>query len=577
MTFTPSRRLALPLTLLLGGCSYPLCADADSVTCQLASRPIDVRPAPRPAELPAPRPDGEESEQKPGDEPAAGIRGLKVPPEVPGAGTPDIVLPNRTDPDFEKKMEEALKRYFPPLADLGPNPVAEPGPGGRPLELADLQRVAMSTNPVVKQAWLDVEAARGAAIQAGLYPNPSGGFEADSVGQAGTPGMVGGFLDQKIVTAGKLKLARAVAEVDVRNAELAFEKARFDVMGQVRASYFAVLSAQENMRVSLAFSRFTEEVYRIQTELLRGRQAAAYEPIPFRVLARQARLNVISARHAYQTAWKQLAASLGAPGLRPTQLAGRIDLLPLPAYGYGAALDRVLNNHSDVRTARNAVLRAQYNLRLQQVTPVPDPDFRVTVQKDSTALPKDVVSNWSVSVPLPVWDRNQGGIRQAEAQLARAMDEEHRVRDDLTGKLADAYGRYRTNMELIAEYGTQIMPDQVQVFRRLIERYNTDKPGTVSFNDVSVAQQNLAASLTSYLTALAAQWTAAVDIANLLQTEDLFGTGGETYQLPDLVKLLPLPCEHSCSAAPAAARNGADGSWPPSVPEKSPAEAPPKE
>ena len=95
------------------------------------------------------------------------------------------------------------------------------GPQGRPLDLADLQRLALSNGPLFRQAAANVEAMRGAAIQAGAYPNPTFGFQEDTAGTAGGPGYLGGFVNQVIKTANKLQLQRAAATMDLRNAELA--------------------------------------------------------------------------------------------------------------------------------------------------------------------------------------------------------------------------------------------------------------------------------------------------------------------------------------------------------------------
>ena len=60
---------------------------------------------------------------------------------------------------------------------------------------------------------------RGAALQAGLYPNPTIGFEEDTLGTGTRPGYLGGFFNQVIKTGNKLQLQRAVAVMDLRNAE----------------------------------------------------------------------------------------------------------------------------------------------------------------------------------------------------------------------------------------------------------------------------------------------------------------------------------------------------------------------
>src|SRR5689334_8879834 len=63
-----------------------------------------------------------------------------------------------------------------------------------PLSLADLEQMALHGNPTLAQAAAQVEAARGRAVQAGLYPNPTVGYEADRIGAAGSAGeMQGAF------------------------------------------------------------------------------------------------------------------------------------------------------------------------------------------------------------------------------------------------------------------------------------------------------------------------------------------------------------------------------------------------
>jgi cobalt-zinc-cadmium efflux system outer membrane protein len=457
---------------------------------------------------------------------------LKIPPELPGAEAPPLKLPPATAPRAEK--EAAINRLFPTQPPLGPDPQPVPGPDGRPLTLADLQQLALNNSPVIRQAAADVEAARGALRQAGLYPNPNIGYEGDTAGTGGTAGYQGGYVEQQIKTAGKLRLAQAVAAMDLRNAEVALRRARADLMTQVRAGYFAVLVARENVRVTRALAGFTDEVYRIQVEQVRGDQAAAYEPLQLRVLAGQARAALVQARNRFTTAWKQLAATLGLPNMPLTELAGRVDM-PLPRFDYDQALAQVVNQHTDVLSARNTQERARYSLRLAQVTPIPDVDVRVMVQKDFTTPPFLVAHSVQVGIPVPVWNRNQGNILQAEGVLLRALEETERVHNDLTARLAEAFERYQNSQQLLEFYRTQILPDQVRAYRGVYDRHQQE-PEVVRFGDVVVAQQTLANTVTTYIAALGAAWTAVVDVANLLQTTDLFQAGAEhpVAPVPDL-------------------------------------------
>ena len=52
------------------------------------------------------------------------------------------------------------------------------------------KRLALANSPIIRQAAADIEARRGQALQAGLYPNPNLGFEGDTMNQAATAGIL---------------------------------------------------------------------------------------------------------------------------------------------------------------------------------------------------------------------------------------------------------------------------------------------------------------------------------------------------------------------------------------------------
>lgn len=547
--------------LLLAGCQlFPVRERIDEAVCGTAARPVDPQPPSHAAAgegallhasalLPVRQADKPGGKAKPSP--------LEVPPALPGGTAPPLpVLPRG-----EKERDRALEKVYPPLPAPGAAAPLPPGPSGHPLTLADLQLLAASNSPLLRQAAAEVEEARGAAVQAGLAPNPVAGYQADTIRQGDSAGLQGGFVEQTIKTAGKLTLARARAERELRVAELAYGRARFDLVTQVRAGYFNVLAARESARVSRALVEFTDRVYRLQVGRLRAGQAALYEPAQLRVLSAQARNALIQARNREVSAWKALASTLGLPALPPAQLAGRLDM-PLPVYRYDDVLARVLNGHTDVRTAAAAVERDQIGLQLAQATPIPDVNVGFVVQKDNTTPPFNVVYNLRVGLPIPVWDKNQGNIQSAQARLERSLEGAHRARNELTTRLAEAYERYAANRAQLENYTRYILPDQVRAFRGAYDAHQQD-PNRVGFGEVVNAQQTLATSVTAYVTTLTAVWTAAVDVANLLQTDDLFQQceAHRPAPVPDLT-LPELPCCHPCSPLPDPALKGADGSWP---------------
>ncbi len=469
--------------LLLSGCLYHATERTDEAVCGLTAHPFDLAP-----EADAPNSPAAPTSSKPPDKnasaapvPSTDVRtaalmeaadeaqpkierpAVKIPPDVPGADVPPV-------PNFNKLPKEeqvsAIRKLYPPLPPLADEPAALPGPGGKPYTLAELQQIAAGNSPTLRQAASDVQAAQGALEAAWAYPNPNVSYQATPSSDGSTPGAQGFVIDQSIKTGGKLKLQAAAAQRALENAQLALKRARGDLSTQVRNAYFGLLVAKETVRVTKAMAHFTDEVYLYQEDLLEHGFAASYDPAILRAQAWTARLAYTQAVQSYIYAWKQLVAAVGLRQLPLTEVAGRIDAF-IPYYDYDTVLAHVLQNHTDVLTARNGIDAARYNLKLAQVAPwIPDVDFQIGVFKDFAVPPQGITPTAQVGVPIPIWDQNKGNIRAQEAALVRALEEPHRVELNLTNNLATAYANYKNNLAALESYRKDILPDQVRRLSR---------------------------------------------------------------------------------------------------------------
>jgi cobalt-zinc-cadmium efflux system outer membrane protein len=478
---------------------------------------------------------------------------LKIPRELPGSEAPEV----RISKD-KILAEREIRRFYPEPAPLPIEPHVQPGPDGKPLTLADLQRMAAANSPTLRQAVSDVEAAKGSLIQAKTYSNPILSYVVDPSNNNSTAGVQGGAIEQIIRTAGKQKLGVAQAQKDLDNAVLALKRARSDLSTAVRNAYFTLLVDKETLVVTRAVARFTDDIFRVQIGLLRGAQVAPYEPSSLRAQASLARLAYKQAIFSYIYDWKALVATLGIHQMPLTEVAGQVDRL-IPYYDYDAVLAHVLKNHTDLLTAQNTLRRAQYTLKLAQVTVVPDLDVRMTLEKDFALAPFGTYHTLSVGMPLPIWDQNKGNIIAAQAALVRAGEEAHRVEVTLTDSLATAYSSYKNNLVALEDYRRNILPDLVRYYRGIYARRQVDP--TSAFNDLVTAQQTLASNITAYIGVLGSLWTSVVSVADFLQTDDLFQLAEPRSlpEVPDLNQLLPLPCGHPGLANPFAIRDGSNG------------------
>src|SRR5262249_20321326 len=101
-----------------------------------------------------------------------------------------------------------------------------------------------------------------------------------------------------------------------------------------------------------------------------------------------------------------------------------------------------------------------------------------------------------------------------------------------------------------------------RVFRAIYFRWKVE--GALNFIDISTAQQNLATSITTYLTTLGSLWQSVNDVATLLQTDEVFAWVQEGCPAgpSPLEQLLELPCSHRRNPV----LKGANGSWPTAPP-----------
>jgi cobalt-zinc-cadmium efflux system outer membrane protein len=443
-------------------------------------------------------------------------RRFEIPAELPGADSARISLPPM-DPSLPIEQRKSLAESLFP--DLTPAAAQEtPATAETPITLAELQKIAEEQSPVVRQAAAVVQSSRGKAIQAGLKPNPTLGYEGDTIGTADTAGYNGVFFTQEIVRGGKLSLAQSAAMQEVRAAEADLKKARISLASDVRRNYYKVLIAQEQLRFSKAISRLSDEVYKAQIDLVAGGEAAPYEPLQLRVFAVQARNNVTASANSLNAAWRQLAAAAGTPMMGRRVVAGSVEN-STTSLNYEQAV-AMLQNHSDIAAAQARVNAAAGNLRLQEAMPIPNLNLYGAFQHDDTTPLSNFSANVQVSAPVPVLNRNQGNIASAHADLIRARQDMVQVNNNLLSQLADNFSRYETSRVVSISYRTDIVPDQVRVYRGIYDRFLVDGQ-SVDFAQVVVSQQTLAQVVDSYVVSLSNEWNSLVDVAQLLQVTDL--------------------------------------------------------
>ena len=172
---------------------------------------------------------------------------------------------------------------------------------------------------------------------------------------------------------------------------------------------------------------------------------------------------------------------------------------------------RLQSESPEVAAAMAGVERARRALSRACVEAVPNINTQFSVQYDDST--DYTVAGAQIGLALPIWNRNQGGIRQAQADITEAVRNVDRVELNLNRRLADAFRQYSDAHVTATTYATDILPRAQRTFDLVQQGY---AQGEVGYLDVLAAQQTYSRTNLAYLDALGSLWQNYVQIDGLL-------------------------------------------------------------
>jgi outer membrane protein, heavy metal efflux system len=340
---------------------------------------------------------------------------------------------------------------------------ASAAPAATALSLADLEQMALERNPTLAQAAAAVGASRGKALQAGLYPNPTIGYAGEQIGIAGTAGeLQGGFVQQTIVTAGKLRLSRAKYNQQAYEAELRALAQQYRVLNGVRMLFYELLALQRMIDLDRSILDNANEALRTTKEMFNTGQANRADVLLAEVQVSDAKIALRTLENRYPALWQHLIALVGVPDLPPAPLKGQLEPEG-PPLDWDSSLDRLLQESPELQAAQAHVIYDQITLQREKVEPIPNIQLQGAAGYNFETR-NAVATGVQVGIKVPLWNRNQGTIREVEADLARSHAEVARVELSLRQRLADAFNRYRTALETSQIYRDSNIPQTTEAY-----------------------------------------------------------------------------------------------------------------
>jgi len=389
-------------------------------------------------------------------------------------------------------------------------------------KVEDFEQLAQQNNPTLKQAEALVRNSVGQARQAGLWPNPSVGYQGEQIrgGDFGG-GEQGGFIQQNILLGGKLRLRKNVFEQERKVNEIGVEEQKLNVAGAVRIQFYMALAQLRSVEIRRRLLQLSMDAAATAHQLANVGQADAPDILQSEVEAEQAKLDFDTAQRQYIQAYHQLTAIAGEPQMPLSLLEGDLD--HPPDIDADRIAQSIVQESPSVRRAQQQADRAEAALKRDKREAIPDLSLRAGEQQNleldpTTGRRVGAQSFATVGIQIPIFNRNQGNVGAARAELERSQQEANRVKLSLTQAAQPLIQQYQINKLQAERYRTQMIPRAQRAYELYLQKYRNM---AAAYPEVIISQRTLFQLQESYVQALAGLWTSAVQLQNYLLVDGL--------------------------------------------------------
>jgi cobalt-zinc-cadmium efflux system outer membrane protein len=394
--------------------------------------------------------------------------------------------------------------------------------------LADLEAKALQRNPTLSEANAGIKSAEARKLQAGLWPNPTVGYLGDEIagGVGINGGRQGGFVEQTIVLGRKLYLAQQVAGSDAKIAALEKEEQRYRIQNAIRTAYVQTLAAQELVALADQYVRLSAATLETTRRLHNIGARDESEVTMAEIEVERAKLGAqVQCAHLQQE-WENLRSIAGDPSLPAGRLAGKLDA-DLPQLDSQQLVEALIADSPAMKIAKESAARGEKSVLESRRQSVPDLRVRAGLEQnletnDLTGKPFGLEGFAEVRVELPVFNRNQGNVASARADMERSQAETRRVELQLRQQAAIVVEQYQVARIMVERYQSQILPRNQRLYEMQANAWGRM---ALSYPQVLLAQQGLFAAQAEYIQALQNLRTNAVVLSGFLVKDGLAAPG----------------------------------------------------
>ncbi|MYB25969.1 MAG: TolC family protein [Candidatus Dadabacteria bacterium] len=385
--------------------------------------------------------------------------------------------------------------------------------GSSVLTLPDAIQNALDYSPRLKSAVASVEAAKGVENQAGYLPNPEIGFEAGNVvGSGGFGGTDSAeltySLTQTVEIGGERSARRNAAKAAHGAAGTALMAEQLNIKRDVRVAYYDALAKDEAVKLAVEQEQLAKDVLQTVSEQMQAAVEQGIQLSKAEVAYATSTIARERKEHELKIAKEKLAKLLGASTLDSSLDHAHFFELKPPASieSYRENLARI----PDIQRFFHVKMEKESLLDLERARAIPDPSFSLGVRDFKVS--GDQAFIFSVSLPIPVFNRNRGNITRARAEVKQAANDSRQAKLILEHQLTESWEQWGTYYSEAQRLKTKLLPSAKRAFK--LARIGFVK-GSFSYHEVLDAQRTLFDARSQYYDSLRRYHTARANVERL--------------------------------------------------------------
>lgn len=377
--------------------------------------------------------------------------------------------------------------------------------------------LALQNNPELKTLRYEIDALEAAKLQSGLMPNPEFEVEAENIlGSKNFNGFdnseITAVLSQDILLAGKISKRVKVAESNISLAGWDYETKRIEIITDIRKAF------QQALAVKLLIEK-NEELIKISKEFIANLQkrvdAGKISPAEVsraKIILNALKIDLNRLKSEYETYKSELLSLIYQPDLTINELKGELEY-PVDIPSYDSLLNQLTNNPK-LKRYETEYDKQTAIVNLEESKAAPDLTISAGFKRLNDAKANTFLIG--ASIPLPIFDRNQGAIQEAKIRFDQKKREYFSVKNRLTLQLNVFYKRLNTLIETADQLSGESIPEAKDAFQ-IIKEGNL--VGRFAIIDVLDAERTLFELQNQYLNIIGQIHSTQIEIEGLIAKE----------------------------------------------------------